>query len=247
MECVKKEIGIRKMKKRFWLIILGVMILLCSAFLLYTGIYYHADASALAALQSDETVHITQTEYGWLFDGPSENEAFIYYPGAKVEETAYAPLLHRIAEQGMDVCLVKMPFHFALFGRNKADQVMQKYDYGSWYIGGHSLGGAMAAEYAAGNHAKLKGVVLLGAYSTKELDDSLHVISVYGSEDGVLNRTRMKKSESCLPADCKQQVIVGGNHALFGNYGKQDGDGNATISAEDQQRQTAELILGMNR
>ena len=238
------------MKKRFLLIIPGVIIMLCSAFLLYTGVYYHADASALAALKSDEYVHVTQTEYGWLFDGPSETDALIYYPGGKlfdgpsetdaliyypggkVEETAYAPLLHGIAAQDMDVCLVRMPFRLAVFGADKAAQVMRKYDYDSWYIGGHSLGGVMAADYAAGNHTGLTGVVLQG----------LHVISIYGSEDGVLNRTRMREYGRCLPADSEQYVISGGNHAQFGNYGKQTGDGEAAISAEEQQRRTEELI-----
>ena len=230
------------MKKRFLLIIPGMIALLCSAFLLYTGVYYHADASALAALKSDENVHITQTDYGWLFDGPSETDALIYYPGGKVEETAYAPLLHRIAAQSMDVCLVRMPFRLAVFGADKAGQVMRKHDYDTWYIGGHSLGGVMAANYAAGNHTGLAGVVLLGAYSVKDLDEGLQVISIYGSEDGVLNRTRMHEYERCLPADTEQYVISGGNHAQFGNYGKQAGDGEASISAEEQQRRTEELI-----
>ena len=159
-----------------------------------------------------------------------------------MEETAYAPLLHRIAAQDMDVCLIRMPFRLAVFGADKADQVIRKYDYDSWYIGGHSLGGVMAADYAAGNHTGLAGVVLLGAYSVKDLDESLHVISIYGSEDGVLNRTSMREYERCLPADFEQYVISGGNHAQFGNYGKQTGDGEASISADEQQRRTEELL-----
>ena len=100
----------------------------------------------------------------------------------------------------------------------------------------------MAADYAAGNHTGLAGVVLLGAYSVKDLDESLHVISIYGSEDGVLNRTSMREYERCLPADFEQYVISGGNHAQFGNYGKQTGDGEASISADEQQRRTEELL-----
>lgn len=96
--------------------------------------------SAYAALKSDDTVTVTQTAYGWFFDGPSETDALIFYPGGKVEETAYAPLLHALAERGMDCCLVSMPFRLAVFGVNKADQVMAQYDYAHWYIGGHSLG-----------------------------------------------------------------------------------------------------------
>jgi poly(3-hydroxybutyrate) depolymerase len=120
---------------------------------------------------------------------------------------------------------------------------MPRYSYTNWYIGGHSLGGAMAANYAANHEKLLSGVVLLAAYSTKKLSDSLAVISVYGSEDHVLNMKKLKEGDAYLPDTAVKYVIDGGNHAQFGNYGEQDGDGKALISAEDQQRQTAELIV----
>ena len=112
-------------------------------------------------------MRVEKTEYGWFLDGPSEENALIFYPGAKVEETAYAPILHRFAEEGMDVCLVKMPFRLAFFGISKASDVMAQYEYENWYIGGHSLGGAMSAVYAADHGDELKGIVLLAAYATK--------------------------------------------------------------------------------
>ena len=232
------------MKKRICLIIFGVITLLVIAFLLYTGQYYHADKTALAALESDDTVQVTETEYGWFFDGPSETEALIFYPGAKVEETAYAPLLHLIAKEGMDVCLVKMPFRLAFFGINSADQIMQQYDYTSWYIGGHSLGGAMAADYASRNSEDLTGIVLLASYSVNPLDDSVHAISIYGSEDGVLDHNSYEESQDkgYWPEDTEEFIIEGGNHALFGSYGFQKGDRPAEISSESQQRQTAETV-----
>ena len=139
------------MKKRWWLIPLGLVLLLAAAFFIYTADYYRADQNALDALKSDEAVAVSETDYGWLFDGPGAADALIFYPGAKVEETAYAPLLHRLAAEGMDVCLVKMPFHLAIFGKDRAKDVMREYTYENWYIGGHSLGGAMAADFAAGH------------------------------------------------------------------------------------------------
>ena len=212
-------------------------------FFLYTGQYYHADLSAQSALESDEAVTVTKTDYGWLFDGPSESNALIFYPGAKVEETAYAPLLHLLAREGMDTCLVKMPFRLAVFGFNKASDLISRYDYANWYIGGHSLGGAMAANYAADHEEQLTGVVMLAAYPTKKLDDSLTVITTYGSEDGVLNKIKLEEGNAYLPEKAVKYVIEGGNHAQFGNYGEQSGDGKAIISAWEQQRQTEELIM----
>ena len=223
-----------------------VIAALCIAFLAYTEQYYHAEESAYAALKSDESVIVTQTEYGWLFDGPSETDAFIFYPGGKVEETAYAPLLHRLAKQGMDVSLVRMPFRLAVLGVNKADQVMEQHDYERWYIGGHSLGGAMAASYAATHSSQLSGVFMLAAYPSKSLDGISKAVIIYGSEDGVLNRTRLEEANRYLPNSSEIYVIEGGNHAQFGNYGRQAGDGNAAVSSEEQQQRAAEWIL-MNK
>lgn len=92
-----REKGNTVRKKRLWIIPVLVILLSCMIFLIYAGQYYHSDGTAVSALRSDETVTVTQTEYGWLFDGPSEDDALIFYPGGKVEETAYAPLLHHLA------------------------------------------------------------------------------------------------------------------------------------------------------
>lgn len=204
---------------------------------------YHADETAKAALQSDDTVVITKTDYGYFFDGPSEREALIFYQGAKVDASAYAPILHEIATEGMDVLLVDMPYDLAIIKPNKADNVISQYSYENRYIGGHSLGGCMAA-YCASDHAdKFEGVILLAAYPAKAMGDDIRCISIYGSEDGILNWSKMAKAERYLPKDTEKHVLAGGNHGQFGNYGKQHGDRNATITASEQQKQTVELIM----
>ena len=143
----------------------------------------------------------------------------------------------------MDVCLVNMPFHLAIFGLNKATDVMDRYAYGNWYIGGHSLGGAMAAEYAASHRDRLDGVILLAAYPTKALDSGLLEVSIYGSEDEVLNMEKVFAARSCAPPAYAEYEIEGGNHAQFGSYGAQRGDGAAAISADEQRRRTTQLIM----
>ena len=60
----------RKLCLFFLLIILAVLI----GFFVYTGTYYHADPSAAEALESDDRVTVAKTEYGWMFDGPSEED-----------------------------------------------------------------------------------------------------------------------------------------------------------------------------
>lgn len=235
------------MKKRRWLLALGPILLLAAAFGIYVSNYYRADETALAALVSDEAVQVSEEDYGWFFDGPSGDTALIFYPGGKVEATAYAPFLHRLAAQGMDVMLVKMPFRLAVFGMNRADAVRAAYDYDSWYLGGHSLGGAMAASYAAKRGEELEGLVLCAAYPTAQLDDGLVEIQIYGSEDRVLNRDRLLDGRQYAPEHSYAFELAGGNHAQFGNYGPQEGDGQARISADEQQAEAAAAILRIVR
>ena len=226
-----------------WLIPVLTLAGIVFGFFTYTGIYYHTDKSVLGTLNSSETVTVEKTNYGYYFDGPSEDDLLVFYPGAKVEETAYAPLLHLLAESGMDVCLVRMPLRLAIFGKDKINGILPLYEHTNVYIGGHSLGGAMAADYAAKNAEKLSGVILLAAYPTKQIDEKLTVLSIYGSEDGVLKKDKVIEGRKYVTANYYEFVIEGGNHAMFGNYGAQSGDGKATISDGEQQRLTVEYII----
>lgn len=226
-----------------WLIIVAVLLILTLVFFIYAADYYHADETARQGLCSDETVSVIPMDYGFLFDGPSEDSALIFYPGGKVEETAYAPLLRLLAADGVDVCLVKMPFRLAVLGLNRAESVIDRHSYENWFIGGHSLGGVMAAWYAAGHSDKLNGVILLAAYPSKAIGDELSLLSVYGTEDGVIRMEQYEKGKAYWPLDAREAVIDGGNHAQFGNYGLQSGDGEAGISTAEQQTLTAARIL----
>ena len=239
--------GKRIRKHWKWLIPVILLLALVIGFLIYAGVYYHADGTALGALESDGTVEVTRTDFGWRFDGPSETEVLIFYPGAKVDAAAYAPLLRELAGAGMDVLLVEMPLRFAFFGMDKASPLFDRYDYVNWYIGGHSLGGAIAANYACAHPEGLSGVILLAAYPTKPMDDSLVLISIYGSEDGLLNPNRVAAGRDYAPKTYAEIVLEGGNHAQFGSYGPQTGDGAASISPEEQWRQAVEAILRYKR
>ena len=232
-------------KKKLIFPILAVAIL----FIVFTGYvndYYHSDESVQEYLNSSGKVSVMKIKDGLYLDGSGEDTALIFYPGAKVEYTAYLPLLYKLADQGIDCFLVKMPFNLAFLGKNKAGKIMGSYSYGHWYLSGHSLGGAMAASYASDHLDSLEGIALLAAYPTKSLEsDSFSVVSIYGKEDGVLNMDKMKDGVKFMPADYLEVCIEGGNHALFGNYGEQKGDHDAGISREEQQSQTVADIFQM--
>lgn len=135
-----------------------------------------------------------------------------------------------------------MPLRLALLGIGKAEAVQSRYSYEHWYIGGHSLGGTSAAYYAKDHADALDGAVFCAAYPASELDDGLRAITVYGSNDRVLNLERFASSKHFLPPDAVEYVIEGGNHSQFGDYGLQKDDGEAAISPLAQQREAAEAI-----
>ena len=230
--------------RRVFLCLLVVLLAACIAFGVYVSDYYHADPAAEDALVSDDAVTVTEQDGTWVFAPKSPTAGLIFYPGGKVENTAYAPFLHDLAENGILCVLVKMPCNLAVLDMNAADGIPERFpEVTSWYIGGHSLGGAMAASYASKHADKLDGLVLLAAYSTADLTDSgLRVYSTYGSEDGVLNREKYEADRAKLPQDTTETVIDGGCHAGFGSYGAQKGDGTPVISAEEQQQQTVDAL-----
>jgi len=141
--------------------------------------------------------------------------------------------------------LMKMPFNLAVFDVNAADGVQELYpDIEKWYIGGHSLGGSMAAAYLKENVNDFEGMILLGSYSTADLSEGdLEVLSIYGSEDRVLNPEKYLENKANLPSDFTEIIIDGGCHAYFGMYGAQEGDGVPAISNEEQIERTAREVV----
>ena len=138
---------------------------------------------------------------------------------------------------------MKMPFNLAVFGSFKAGLVTRQHEYTNWYIGGHSFGGIFAAKYASHHSAEFKGVILCASYPLKKMDNDLVEIIIYGSEDLVINRNRIIDSRRFASERYVEYIIEGGNHAGFGNYGIQKGDGEATISASEQQEEAIQVIL----
>lgn len=240
----------KKTSKIILAIFLTILLVISIGSVVYLSDYYHADDIALEAM-SDQTnnILIEQDKNVIWFIPENPSYGMIFYPGGKVEYTAYAPLLRACAEEEILCALVQMPGNLAVLDANAADGLQQEFpDITSWFIAGHSLGGAMAASYAANHSQDFDGLILLAAYSTKELTQTnLRVLSVYGSEDGVMNREAYEGNRQNLPSDTSEIVLNGGCHAQFGSYGPQDGDGVPTISEDEQIRKTTEAILAFIR
>lgn len=236
------------MKNRTKKIILTIGLTIALVFGLFFGYLsssYEPTPLALSALESSEYVTVTETEdyFSFIPIKDRKDSGFIFYQGGKVEEEAYAPLMYELAARGIPSYLVRMPFNLAVFDSQAAgDIIEQEAHIPTWYVGGHSLGGAMASSFAEKNPTPLNGLILLAAYASKDLTSTeLHTLSIYGDNDTVLDSTTYQENRAYLP-NLEEVILPGGNHAQFGAYGSQDGDSPATLSALDQQRRTVEAI-----
>lgn len=233
-------------KRALWIVVpVALFALLLSASLIYLESYYHADDDAIAAFSVERTVEERTLDGNMVFDPGNAKVGLIFYPGGKVEQEAYAPLMRKISANGVLCVLCRMPFRLAVFDMHAADGVREAFPkIEQWYIGGHSLGGAVASIEAEAHPGVYAGMVLLASFSDKDLaKEALRVLSIYGSEDRVLNREAYEQAKSLLPDDVTETVIEGGCHAYFGMYGAQDGDGKPSITNEEQIRITAKAII----
>ena len=239
----------RKRKKKLPLILhilisVGIgLLIICVVGFCYLNVHYSAREEALAVLSDPTGAVVSRIDGGYFVDGSGQDAALIFYPGAKVDSQAYLPLMKEIADKGVDCFLLDLPMRMAIFDQNAADHIMAEYDYPTVMVGGHSMGGMIAAGYASAHKDTVDGVVLLAAYPTEPLDGSVGLLSVYGTEDKVLSRDAYENAKQHFPSGAVETVIDGGNHAQCGNYGAQEGDGEATITAKEQQTQIAYSVL----
>lgn len=227
-------------------VLFALLLIVAVAFFIYVGIYYAADMEAIATFKYDGFVtrEIDDGTVAYVPNGEYDT-GIIFYPGGKVEHLAYIPLMQALASKGVLCILVDMPFNLAVFDINRADGVYEGFvsvDY--WYMAGHSLGGSMACEYISDKEDIFEGIILLASYSATDLSKTnFKVLSIYGSADGVLNKESYFGNKINLPSNTKEYVIPGGNHAFFGTYGEQDGDGEATKTNKEQIEITVEQII----
>lgn len=239
----------KKHKMKGW--VKGVIIPLSSLLLTflfvlsYFAFNYPASDDAKSYLKSDDEINLSINQHWYYFDNKANDDtAIIFYSGAKVDPIAYSPLCNNIAHMGIDVYIMKMPLYFPLLNINAADKVASLNKHQNLYLMGHSLGGSTAALYLSKtNYTSYKGIIFLASYPNKKLNDSYKCLSIYGSNDLVLNKEEYNKNISNFPTNFKEVIIEGGNHSNFGDYGHQRNDGVASISKEEQINITKQEIM----
>lgn len=205
---------------------------------------------AAAAMQSTEGVTFSEAN-GYLEFTPAAaapTTGFIFYPGGKVEPAAYARSAQAIAEAGYLVAIVPMPLNLAVLNANGADAVIEDHpEIEHWVIGGHSLGGAMAGQYADQHPDAVDGVAFWAAFPNGDLSDQpdLATLSVYGTLDAGAERFTSDATKATLPADTTFVTVEGGNHEQMGDYTGQPNDPPATISRDEQQAQVQAATIAL--
>ncbi|MDO5010944.1 MAG: alpha/beta hydrolase [Intestinibacter bartlettii] len=249
-EIEKKRKKLKKQSINRTIIKTILILLICSVlgFFIWLTSYYAPTSEAESYLKTDDSVEVS-IDNNFICFTPKNitpTKGFILYPAAKVDAKSYAKLCKMISEQGYQVVAVDMPLNFSAFGKNKANEVIQKYsNIEHWAIGGDSLGGLVATRYVNSNPEKIDGVVLISSYPSDSYlkEVNMNVLSIWGSKDGVIDFQALIDAKEKLPQKTTYVEIEGANHSQFGDYGKYKDDESALISEEKQQQKTVDSIV----
>ena len=219
----------------------------------------------------DETPDTIKIEEGWDYvlyeplNGYKSTTGLLFYPGGLVDPNAYDVVLANFAEQGYKVVLAKMPLNLAVLNPDASFRIIDRYpEIDKWVIAGHSLGGAMACEAVKKKQESFEGLVLFAAYPGENTDLSSWdgaALSVSASNDLLTTPEEIAEAKVRLPQgivisnpnelpNSESEVttlyyeIQGGNHAQFGSYGPQRGDGEAEITPEEQLAEIKSVLTG---
>ena len=238
--------------KRILIALAVVVVVLVAAAVWYVNDYSHADNAALAAVADEDGVadgvEVRTLPSGDIAFVPGNPVAgLVFYPGGKVQPEAYAPLMQQCAQRGILCVLLKPTFNLAIIDMDAASGITAPFpDVTKWVIAGHSMGGVAAADYASRHAGEFDAIAFLAAYPAVDLSKfDGKVLSIVGSNDGVLNRDKYEQAHELLPNSARELVIEGGNHAYYGNYGEQANDGQAGITRENQQAQATDALVDL--
>ncbi|KQX05795.1 hydrolase [Leifsonia sp. Root1293] len=215
--------------------IVGVLLLIVVLFAVYTQIVMQGERPAAIDAWSDEGVSITSTDHSIVMTptGEASGDGLVFVPGAKVDPYAYMNKLSGIVADGTTVVITKPTLNLAFFDtRPLSAFTADAPDVSTWYVGGHSLGGVRACMLA--DDPDVSGIILFGSYCANDLSEtSLAVLSLGGQNDGLSTPEKIADSAALLPSDATFVEIAGANHASFGDYGVQPGDGEATATSDE--------------
>jgi len=210
----------------------------------------NADEHALTALQSDHKATVALgKDIVFTPDRQQPDTGLILYPGGRCDSRAYAPVMKPLADAGYLVVIPQMPLRLAVLDANRVDKIMAAHpSIRRWIVGGHSMGGAMAAAYVFKHpellNDRIKGLFFLASYPSgmhAMPDSALPMTLIYGTHDMITRKSEFDASRQRLPKHTIYTAIEGGDHYQFGSFGNVAVT--ATITREEQQRQVTQALL----
>ncbi|MBQ2823148.1 MAG: alpha/beta hydrolase [Oscillospiraceae bacterium] len=235
---MKKQQDVLNKKLLGTIVLIIVTLAAVLGVVIYVLDYYPADGNT--DYISDGPYGVSEINFGdgtIVFEPNIFSEyGVIFYPKSKMEAKAYYPLMRSLAARGVVCMAAEAPAKMAALGKNEAYGMNMRYpEIKKWYIGGHGDSAKTAAAFAAENNDFITGVILLGGYTSTDLNGTgLKAVSVYGSKDGILNMKAYEKNKAKLPADSKEYVIEGGCHTYFAACSLLNGDETPDITFEQQ-------------
>ena len=221
--------------KKVILVLVILIILIPAGFWVYVQLRtYSAQADYLQKIKTDPEVAIIESNNYFLLKPAQidpEKMPLVYYPGGLVAPEAYLYKMGRVAlELQKTVYVIRAPFNAAIFDIEAAGRIIESYDLGQAWVGGHSLGGITACRFTENNPEKVYGLFLFGSYCDKDLGTfEGPVVSLMGTEDKIINRDNYEAAKDNLPPGVEIIEVEGLNHSDFGNYGLQGGDGRSSL------------------
>lgn len=233
-----------------------VLVALVVAVAVWLATPYAVEPAAWDEALARDDVEIAERDGDWWLS-PAEGDpdvGVVFYPGARVRPEAYVPTWAPIvAEADVVVAIPEMPLNLAVLDRDRAASLVAAPPVDAaaaldrWHVGGHSMGGAMAASWLGTDPAvAVEGLVLWASFSTGgaglEAREDLEVLSVAGSRDGLATLEDIEERRDLLPPDADLQTVEGMNHAQFGRYGDQWRDQRPAITDAQAQRELTERV-----
>jgi len=229
-------------------IVLTLSLMLGIGLLFYASIVMRGDRAAAISAWQNPAVSITSTDHSIVLTptGAPSGAGLVFIPGAKVDPYAYLFKLTGIVEEtGLTVVITKPTLNLAILDLRPLESfTADAPDVEQWIVGGHSLGGARACQIAG--EADVVGLVLFGSFCANDLSNSqLTVLSIGGSGDGLSTPEKIQSGAQLLPASTTFVEIDGFNHADFGDYGAQSGDGESRLTSEEARAALTAELLGL--
>lgn len=241
-----KESSRKKWFDRIIRVLIIVLVFVGVGLYIYAEDYYRPSLTAEEALTEGEGIAYEEIGGDLVFTPENPEGGVVIYPGGRVSERAYGYLGRKIASLGYKTVILKAPFKLSILSNYAAEDYVADDQIKDWVIIGHSLGGVSASRYVSRNPEKIRGLILLAAYPDGSTDLSVStfkVFSLVGDKDLIIDYDKLSEAQERLPKTTYGQIIRGGNHSSFANYGTQDGDSLADIGYEEQQQFILDAVV----